>query len=251
VTGLKAMLYREARLRATNATFIFWDVVYPLAYLLVFGVGMSSALGGNFAGMGAGYSDFFLAGVLGMASFGIASNTAWSLFMDRDNGIFYEMLTYPLSRAAYLIGKVLFNSLIALAQALVTVTLAAWLLHVDVRWSGLPVLVLAVGMGTAGWFFFYAIFALRIRRNDAFNTVTSIFYFAFLFASSMFYPIDPLPAAFRAVAWGNPITWQVDVLRYATIGLGAPSTLVIEAGLFVVFGSACFAGALSALRRQD
>lgn len=28
------MLYREARLRATNATFIFLDVVYPLAHPL-------------------------------------------------------------------------------------------------------------------------------------------------------------------------------------------------------------------------
>ena len=201
MTGLAAMLFREARLRATNATFIFWDVVYPLAYLLVFGVGMSSALGGNFAGMGAGYSAFFLAGVLGMASFGIASNTAWSLFMDRDNGIFYEMLTYPLSRAAYLIGKVLFNGLIALVQALVTVVLAAVLLDVHVRWAGLPLLVVAVAIGTAGWFFFYAIFALMIRRNDAFNTVTSIFYFVFLFASSMFYPVEPLPNAFRMVRW--------------------------------------------------
>ena len=251
MTGLSAMLYREARLRATNATFIFWDVVYPLAYLLVFGVGMSSALGGNFAGMGAGYSDFFLAGVLGMASFGIASNTAWSLFMDRDNGIFYEMLTYPLSRAAYLIGKVLFNSLIALAQALVTVSLAGWLLGVNVHWRGVPILVAAVAIGTAGWFFFYAIFALMIRRNDAFNTVTSIFYFVFLFASSMFYPVEPLPAAFRAAAWANPITWQVDVLRFATINLGTPSTVALEAALFVAFAVVCFAGALTALRRQE
>ena len=45
--------------------------------------------------------------------------------MDRDNGIFYEMLTYPMSRAQYLLGKVLFNVLIALVQAVVTVTLAA------------------------------------------------------------------------------------------------------------------------------
>ena len=57
-----------------------------------------------------------------------------------------------------------------------------------------------------------------VSRNDAFNTVTSIFYFVFLFASSMFYPVDPLPAAFRMAAAANPITWQVDVMRYATIG---------------------------------
>lgn len=251
MTGLGAMLYREARLRATNATFIFWDVVYPLAYLLVFGVGMSSALGGDFGGMGARYSDFFLAGVLGMASFGIASNTAWSLFMDRDNGIFYEMLTYPLSRAAYLVGKVLFNGVIALVQALVTVSLAALLLDVDVRWAGLPLLIVAVAIGTAGWFFFYAIFALMIRRNDAFNTVTSIFYFAFLFASSMFYPVEPLPTAFRVAASVNPITWQVDVLRYATIGLGSPAMIAVQATLFVGFSAVCFGVAMRALLRQE
>ena len=251
MTGLAAMLYREARLRATNATFIFWDVVYPLAYLLVFGVGMSSAMGATFGGTGAGYSSFFLAGVLGMASFGIASNTAWSLFMDRDNGIFYEMLTYPLSRAAYLIGKVLFNGLIALVQALVTVTLARLLLDVEIRWTGMPILVLAVAVGTAGWFFFYAIFALMIRRNDAFNTVTSIFYFVFLFASSMFYPIDPLPTVFRMIAAANPITWQVDVLRYATIGTGTASGVVLQSGLFLMFTGVCFAGAMWALRRQE
>ena len=39
------MLYREARIRATNLTFIFWDVLYPLGYLLVFGVGMIAPLG--------------------------------------------------------------------------------------------------------------------------------------------------------------------------------------------------------------
>jgi len=251
VSGLTAMLYREARLRATNATFIFWDVVYPLGYLLVFGVGMSAALGGSFGDTAGGYHAFFLAGVLGMASFGIASNTAWSLFMDRDNGIFYEMLTYPLSRAAYLIGKVLFNVLIALVQAFVTVRLAATVLGVGVTWTGLPLLVAAVAIGTAGWFFFYAIFALMIRRNDAFNTVTSIFYFVFLFASSMFYPVEPLPPVFRAVAQANPITWQVDILRYATIGTGRPALLALEGLLFVGFTVVCFGGALWALRRQE
>jgi ABC-2 type transport system permease protein len=156
-----------------------------------------------------------------------------------------------LSRAAYLIGKVLFNGVIALVQAFVTVVLAALLLDVQVRWSGFPLLVVAVAVGTAGWFFFYAIFALLIRRNDAFNTVTSIFYFVFLFASSMFYPVDPLPAAFRMAAAANPITWQVDVLRFATIGLGSPSTLLVQSALFLVFTVVCFVGALTALQRQE
>ena len=83
---------------------------------------------------------------------------------------------------------------------------------------------MAVIGGTAGWFFFYAIFALWIRRNDAYNTVTSIFYFFFLFVSSMFYPVDALPAALRVAAYANPVTWHTDILRFATVGLGHPGT---------------------------
>jgi ABC-2 type transport system permease protein len=249
VNALSAVIYREGKIRATNALFIFWDVIYPLGYLLVFGVGMNDALG--FAGLTANYHAFFLAGVLGMAGFGIASNTAWSFFMDRDNGIFYEMLTYPISRAQYLVGKVLFNVAIGLAQALVTIVLARLVLGVALRPEGFPLLGAAVVVGTAGWFFFYAIFALAIRRNDAFNTVTSIFYFVFLFASSMFYPLEPLPPIVRAIAYANPVTWQVDIFRYATIGTGAPSRVVVEAMAFVVFTIASFAFAVQALRNQE
>jgi ABC-2 type transport system permease protein len=250
MTAFGAVLYREGKIRATNLTFIFWDVLYPLGYLLVFGVGMTHAVGTGLPG-GLDYNAFFLAGVLGMASFGIAANTSWSFFMDRDNGIFYEMLTYPLSRSEYLIGKVLFNVLIASAQATVTVVLAGVLLGVPVRLDFLPLLVAAVTIGTAGWFFFYAIFALRIRRNDVFNTVTSIFYFVFLFASSMFYPLDPLPEVFRRVAYANPITWQVDVLRYATVGIGEPRVLMMEAAAFCVFTAATFLVALWSLHQQE
>ena len=251
LAALRAVLYREARIRITNATFIFWDVFSPLAYLLVFGVGMDAALGAPATVPGVDYNAFFLGGVLAMASFTIASNTAWSFFMDRDNGIFYEMLTYPLSRSQYLLGKVLFNVGVALVQAAMAVGLGAAALGIPVRWSLLPLLVLVVAVGTAGWFFFYAIFALRIRRNDAFNTVTSIFYFVFLFASSMFYPLDPLPAWLRTLAAANPITWHVDVLRFVTIGLGTPSTLVWQSAAFVVFTAVCFVMATRCLDRQE
>jgi len=250
MSPLMAVMFREARLRATNLLFIFWDVLYPLGYLLVFGVGFNTTMQFTAGPSASDYNAFFLAGVLGMASFGIASNTAWSFFLDRDNGIYYEMLTYPLSRAQYLVGKVLFNVAVALVQAVMTIALASAWLGVAIRWNMMPIVVAVVTVGTAGWFFFYAIFAVLVRRNDAFNTITSVFYFVFLFASSMFYPLEPLPFAFRAVAYANPVTWQVDVLRHATTGLGDPAWLPAEAAGFTLFAIASFAGALVALRKE-
>ena len=250
-SALLAVLYREGKIRATNLTFIFWDLLYPLGYLLVFGVGMTHAMGFTLPGIDVDYNSFFLAGVIAMASFGIASNTAWSFFMDRDNGIFYEMLTYPMTRSQYLVGKVLFNLAISVVQAAVTVVFASWFLDVEISVAGLPLFIGAVLVGTSGWFFFYAIFALWIKRNDAFNTLTSIFYFGFLFASSMFYPVEPLPTPFRQIAMANPITWHVDVLRYATVGIGDPGTIAIESVAFVLFSVATFIAANTVLRRQE
>ncbi len=251
MAAIAAVFYREGKIRATNLTFIFWDLFYPLGYLLVFGVGVNYALGSPFANSGVNYNAFFLAGVLGMASFGIAANTSWSFFLDRDNGIFFEMLTYPLSRAEYLLGKVLFNVLIAAIQAAITVGLGALFLRIRVRVDLLPLLFMGIVGGTSGWFFFYSIFALKIRRNDLFNSVTSVFYFVFLFASSIFYPLEPLPKWFRAVALANPITWQVDLLRFSSIGTGEPRRIAVEAAAFVLFSIASFAYAVRCLQRQE
>ena len=250
MSALGAVVYREAKIRATNLLFVFWDVCYPLGYMLVFGVGVSGSLGFT-TGLDMEYNAFFLGGVLAMASVGIAANTSWSFFLDRDSGMHYEMLTYPIGRGVFLLGKVLFNVAIAVVQAFVTVLLAALVLHVPIRYDLVPVLILAVTLGTAAWFFFYAVFALWIRRNDAYNTVTSIFYFVFLFASSMFYPLDALPAAVRLVGYANPVTWHTDVLRFATIGLGDPRLLAVEAAAFAVFGLASFVAAVAVLERQE
>jgi len=248
---IAAVFYREGKIRVTNVTFIFWDLFYPLGYMLVFGVGVNYALGSPLPTGGVDYNAFFLAGVLGMASFGIAANTAWGFFLDRDNGIFYEMLTYPLSRAEYLLGKVLFNVLVATLQAAITVGLGSIFLGIRIHFDLLPLLFLGVMGGTAGWFFFYAIFALKIRRNDLFNSVTSVFYFVFLFASSIFYPLEPLPAWFRAAALANPVTWQVDFLRFSSIGIGEPRHIAVEAAAFAVFSLASFAYAVRCLQQQE
>ncbi len=251
MAAIAAVFYREGKIRITNVTFIFWDLFYPLGYLLVFGVGINAALGSPLPTSGVNYNAFFLAGVLGMASFGIAANTSWSFFLDRDNGIFYEMLTYPLSRAEYLLGKVLFNVFVAVIQAGITVVLGSVLLRIPIRFDLLPLLLLGVVGGTAGWFFFYAVFALKIRRNDLFNSVTSVFYFVFLFASSMFYPLEPLPGWLRRASLLNPITWQVDLLRFSTIGLGEPRRIAVETAAFAVFAVISFAYAVHCLQQQE
>ena len=85
----------------------------------------------------------------------------------------------------------------------------AGLLGLRIDAARLPLLAALVAIGVTGWFFLYSSIALRIRRNDVFNSVTNISYFVLMFASSVFYPLAPLPAWFRAAA---PIRRKFDVL---------------------------------------
>ena len=253
MNAIAAVMYREYKIRITSLTWLFYDLLMPFAYLLIFGIGVDRAFAGGVVVHGAlvSYNEFFLAGVLSMAGFGIAMNTSYGFFVDRDNGIFYEFLTYPMTRGQFLVGKITFNCLTAVMQATIAVVLGSFILDIPIRWEYFLFVLIGVGVGTAGWFFFLATFALRIRRNDMFNTLMNVAYFLLMFVSTMFYPVDPMPVWFQRISYLNPITWHTDALRYFTIGVGDVTTIALEAAAFVVFLTVSFVAAVRTLQRMS
>jgi ABC-2 type transport system permease protein len=246
-----AIMYREALIRLTSPLWLFFDMAVPLLYLLLFGVGFNKAVGFGIQTMGVSvsYNDFFLAGVLSMSCFGSAINQAYGFFVDRDNGIFYEFLTYPMTRGQFLFGRIFFQCLMSVAQAVLTITAAYYLLHVQIQWQFLPLIILGVMIGIAGWFFFLATFAFKIRRNDTFNTFINVVYFVLMFVSSMFYPLDAVPYWLKIFAYANPLTWHTDILRYLTIGIGNKELIMPEILGFGIFLGVTFWSAVTALKK--
>jgi ABC-2 type transport system permease protein len=249
--NVMAIVYRDALIRLTSLTWLFFDMAVPLLYLLMFGVGFNKAvgLGMTINGVSVEYNEFFLAGVLSMSCFGSAINQAYGFFVDRDNGIFYEFLTYPMTRGELLFGKMVFQCIMALAQTALTLTAAIFLLDISVDISLLPLTVLAVIAGIAGWFFALSIVAFRIRRNDTFNTVINVAYFVLMFISSMFYPLDSVPDWLKYFSYANPLTWHTDVLRYLTVGIGNGMMVAGEAIGFMLFLVTSFWFAQQALKK--
>ncbi len=246
-----AVMYREYLIRMTSPLWLFFDLVVPLLYLLMFGVGLDRAIGLGLMmeGRSVSYNEFFLAGVLSMSCFGSAINHSYGFFIDRDNGIFYEFLTYPMTRGQFLIGKILFGCLTSIVQGIITLAAAVWILGVGLQWQFLPLVLVGLVIGIAGWFFSLAVLAFRVRRNDTFNTVLNVAYFVLMFVSSMFYPLDSVPAWLAQASAFNPLTWHTDVLRYFTIGLGDLSTILLEMAGFCVFLLISFWFAVKALQK--
>lgn len=247
--NVMAVVYRDGLIRLTSLTWLFFDMAVPLLYLLMFGVGFNRAvgMGVSMEGTSVQYNDFFLAGVLSMSCFGSAINQAYGFFVDRDNGIFYEFLTYPMTRGEFLLGKMLFQCIMSLVQTSLTLAAAIFVLHIPLSLAALPFTVLAVMAGIAAWFFALSVVAFRIRRNDTFNTAINVAYFVLMFVSSMFYPLDALPVWLKALAYANPLTWHTDVLRWLTLGIGDHRTLAFEAAGFVLFTAVSFFAARRSL----
>lgn len=245
-----AVFYREFMIRVTFVTWFFFDMGVPLLYLLLFGLAFDKALPGGIhtEGGSVSYNQFFLAGVLAMSCFGSAVNQSYGFFTDRDNGIFYEHLTYPMTRSQFLLGKVCFQCCMSVVQCLLTLLAGAFILDVSLNWNTAWLVFLGVIIGTSGWFFFLALFAFHIRRNDAFNTVINVLYFVLMFVCSTFYPLDRVPAALRTAAYMNPLTWHTDALRYLTIGIGNGPTVLLEFSCFLVFSLVSFWFAVRALQ---
>jgi ABC-2 type transport system permease protein len=240
MSGIFGVFYRDYRQRITNIGWLFWDLFVPVAYLVLFGTGFERAMAGGFtvAGDNVSYIAFLLPGVIAMTSFGVAMNTSWGFFMDKDSGIFYELLTYPITREQLLIGKICFNVLLSMTGSLLVILVAVLAMGVNLSLTTLPLTFLAVAVTTAGWFFLFSIFAVRMHRMDAFNTLTSAAYIVLMFISTLFYPLEQLPAWFRGAAMLNPMTWQVDVMRYTMLGIESPR-LMLEVIGFLAFSLVC------------
>jgi ABC-2 type transport system permease protein len=249
MSAIAAVFYRDYKQRITNIGFVFWDLFVPVAYLLLFGTGFQRAVTGDLVveGVSVSYTAFFLPGVIAMTTFGIAMNTSWSFFLDKESGIFFELLTYPITRRQLLIGKICFNVMLSALGSLLTMTLAIVVLGVRIRWDLLPITAAAIVITTAGWFFFFSIFSIRLHRMDSFNTFTSAAYIILMFISTMFYPIDQMPQWFRFIARLNPMTWQVDLLRFSVLGSGSAGMIAVESVAFIVFALVCLKFATRAI----
>jgi len=103
------------------------SLAQPLLFLIVFGSGLSSALGrsAQFGSRGGfSYIQFMYPGIIGMAILFTAIFGAMSIVWDREFGFLKEVLVAPIDRWAVAVGKALGGTTQAMIQGLILLVLA-------------------------------------------------------------------------------------------------------------------------------
>jgi ABC-2 type transport system permease protein len=187
---------------------------FPLVFLLVFGSGLSGAMGNMLGGSAQAidFQQFIFPGIIAMSVFFAALFNAVSLVYDREFGILKEVLVAPVSRAAVAFGKTLGGATVATLQGTVVFVFAPL---VGIRLSPLLVLQLwpVMFLGAFALASMGVAMAARTRSIESFQMINQFVMFPLIFLSGIFFPLQGLPAWMSVLVRINPVSYAVDPLR--------------------------------------
>jgi ABC-2 type transport system permease protein len=187
---------------------------FPLIFLLVFGSGLSGAMGSLIGGgtQVVDFEQFIFPGIIAMSVFFAALFNAVSLVYDREFGILKEVLVAPVSRAAVAFGKTLGGATVATLQGTLIFVFAPF---VGVRLTPLLVLQLwpIMFLGAFALASMGIAIAARMRSIESFQMVNQFVMFPLIFLSGIFFPLQGLPVWMNVLVRVNPVSYAVDPLR--------------------------------------
>ena len=191
------------------------------------------------------FLDFAVSGAIiqGVLIGGTSAGAAFAT--DIEGGFFDRLVASPTSRTSILTGRLGASIALGVGQALLFISVAAIFgARVDGGVLGIFIVVViatlfAAAVGGLGIFL-----ALRTGSGEAVQGMFPLF-FALLFFSSAFFPLDTMVGWYHDVAALNPITYLVESMRLEIIG-GATIWTAL-AGIGIALGLAVITVGASAL----
>ncbi|HEY7525520.1 MAG TPA: ABC transporter permease [Candidatus Limnocylindria bacterium] len=206
----------------------------PLLFLVVFGAGLGSSLGGAFSGNaasgGLSYAQFVYPGVMGMAVLFSAIFGAMSIVWDREFGFLKEILVAPIDRSAVAIGKALGGATQAMIQGVVLLVLAP-IIGVKLDLGSvlllLPFLfILAFALSAMG-----VALASRMTSMQGFQIVMNFLMMPLFFLSGSLFPLTNVPDWMAVLGRLDPVSYGMDPIRRIVLGATLPADAVNSLGL--------------------
>jgi ABC-2 type transport system permease protein len=210
------------------------SLAQPILYLVIFGTGLSSSLGGGRGGFGGGaldYKQFLYGGIIGMSILFISIFSGMSIVWDREFGFLKEILVAPINRSAVAVGKTLGGATQAMVQGLILLLLAP---VAGVKLTPLSVVELLPLMAVMSFALtaMGVALAARMRSMQGFQGVMNFLMMPLFFLSGALFPLKGLPAWMDVLTHLDPMAYGVDPVRKVILGgSGVPARVTDSLGL--------------------
>jgi len=216
-----ANLYREVKRFLRAKSRVLGSIIQPIFWMIFFGLGFTNAFraGGSAGGFGGvSYIDFLIPGVFMMTIFFSGFFSGISVIFDREFGYLKEILVSPAPRWATLFGRAIGSTIISLIQGLIILAIA-YPIAPELNYLNLGIVLLAAVMLSLSFTAIGIIIAVRMRSHEGFQLLVNFLAMPLLFSSGAFFPIETMPDWMKIIAYINPLTYAVDISRYALVGI--------------------------------
>jgi len=232
-----ALWYREVLRYWREKSRIVSSLILPVLWLLVFGSGMRNV---ELPGVD-NYQVFIFPGILGMTLLFTSVWSGVSIIWDREFGFLKEIMVAPVSRTSIVIGKALGSGTSALIQGFILLPLSFLIgirLTPESIFLLIPIMILlAIGLVCVG-----LLLASLMNSMEGFNFIMSLVIMPMFFTSGALFPISSAPGWLQIFSYFNPLTYGVDLLRWATSpGTATALPVIIEIILLLGFAAAMIA----------
>lgn len=200
-------------------------VMFVLLFAFVFGGVATTALP-----EGVSYVDFLVPGIFVQSAAFRSTQTAVGLAEDLERGVIDRFRSLPMARVAVLAGR---TGADLVRNVAVLLLMAGVGYLIGFRFSEGPLAalgafaVVALFGFTLSWVFVYV--ALHAPGAETAQSAGFVTVFPLVFASSVFVPVETMPAWLRSFAANSPVTAAADAARALSIGgpVARPLTLTL------------------------
>jgi ABC-2 type transport system permease protein len=243
VAAIYILWLREIKRFSRSRAQIVASLGQPLLYLLVLGFG----LGPVFQKSGQGsYLQFVAPGVIGMSVLFTAIFSGIGLLWDRQFGVLKETLVAPVPRLQIMIGRTLGGATVSMLQGLMVLIVCLLAGFRPAHASALPlalgfmalIAIVFAALGTA--------IGSTLQNMQGFQLIMNFLVMPIFFLSGALFPLANLPLALTVATRIDPLTYGIDGLRGALIGLSHFgmatdfAVLCVVASAFLALGAYSF-----------
>jgi ABC-2 type transport system permease protein len=234
---------REVKRYLRSRPQIIASLGQPLLYLLVLGFGLGRVT--QIAGSGS-YLQFIAPGVICMGILFTSIFSGIGLLWDRQFGFLKETLVAPVPRLQIMAGRTLGGATIAIIQGTLVLVVCMIAGFRPVSWAAVPqalafmalIAIVFAALGTA--------IGSTLRDMQGFQLIMNFLIMPIFFLSGALFPLANLPTALAIATRLDPLSYGVDGVRAAFIGLSHlgivvdVTVLAVLATAFIAIGAWAF-----------
>lgn len=216
MSAIYVMWLRQLKRYSRSRARIVGSLGQPLLFLLALGFGFGSIF--QRAGQG-NYLQFLAPGVIAMTVLFTSVFSGIEIIWDRQFGFLKETLVAPVPRLTIMIGRTLGGATVAVFQGLIVVLICLAAGFRVRTFATLPMVFVYMILTAILFTAFGTAFASLLTDFQGFQLVMNFLIMPMFFLSGALFPLTNVPKLLEIIATVNPLSYCVDGLRLALIGV--------------------------------